>query len=252
MAKDKEVSNNEVTALFDKRAETLQGNEAVLSSDNTKETARKNVYRDYITKSALLDILDLDSGQKVIDFGCGVGRISKLIAPKVDSVLAMDVSEKMLDQARKINSANSIQYVHFNEQFHWEQNEYDRVFTCWVLQHISDAALKKLISEFYDTLKSGGKMVLLEQVSEKELIQGNVLLQRSTEKYIDLFTSQGFKLLKHKKVMRFPSYGMHLWMKYSFLPNSTMRILKVIENMTIHRKPQEATYFSEIFVFEKP
>ncbi|MGC1603798.1 MAG: methyltransferase domain-containing protein [Candidatus Acidiferrales bacterium] len=43
----------------------------------------------------------------VVDIGCGVGRLTRAIAPEVGRVIALDISEKMLAIARKGNLPNA-------------------------------------------------------------------------------------------------------------------------------------------------
>jgi ubiquinone/menaquinone biosynthesis C-methylase UbiE len=53
----------------------------------------------------LLDCLGATLGDAsvVVEIGCGVGRQTRAIAPQVDEVLALDVSERMLEIARREN-----------------------------------------------------------------------------------------------------------------------------------------------------
>jgi SAM-dependent methyltransferase len=51
---------------------------------------------------AMLD-LALEQDQIVLEIGCGVGRLTRAIAPRVREVLALDVSAEMLELARRHN-----------------------------------------------------------------------------------------------------------------------------------------------------
>ena len=48
--------------------------------------------------AALREQIDLDAASVVMDFGAGTGLVSGKIAPHVERILAVDVSEKMLEQ----------------------------------------------------------------------------------------------------------------------------------------------------------
>jgi SAM-dependent methyltransferase len=57
---------------------------------------------------ALVTILDdlglqLRPGDVVVEIGCGIGRMTRAIAARVDRVIALDVSEEMLARAREHN-----------------------------------------------------------------------------------------------------------------------------------------------------
>lgn len=55
----------------------------------------------------LLGVLgvSLHSSDQVLEIGCGVGRLTRAIAGQVAGVYALDVSERMLDQARTHNGS---------------------------------------------------------------------------------------------------------------------------------------------------
>lgn len=54
---------------------------------------------------AVLDSVDarLDAEDEVVEIGCGVGRLTRVIAARAHDVRALDVSPRMLDLARKYN-----------------------------------------------------------------------------------------------------------------------------------------------------
>jgi SAM-dependent methyltransferase len=65
----------------------------------------------------IVDWLDarrlLHEGADVLDLGCGIGRLAAALAPRVHSVLGMDISEGMLAQARtRCASLPNLRLVH--------------------------------------------------------------------------------------------------------------------------------------------
>ncbi len=40
----------------------------------------------------------------MVEIGCGIGRITRVLAERAHSVRAVDVSERMLAQARELNA----------------------------------------------------------------------------------------------------------------------------------------------------
>ena len=50
---------------------------------------------------ALREAVDFSGGLRVMDFGAGTGLVCSKIAPLVDRVLAVDISEAMLEQLAK-------------------------------------------------------------------------------------------------------------------------------------------------------
>jgi SAM-dependent methyltransferase len=52
-----------------------------------------------------LDLLQtrIESGDRVVEIGCGLGRITRVLADRAASVQAIDVSSQMIEQARGLN-----------------------------------------------------------------------------------------------------------------------------------------------------
>ena len=45
--------------------------------------------------------------ERALDFGCGVGRLTRALARRFDEAVGIDVSERMLEQARRLNADTS-------------------------------------------------------------------------------------------------------------------------------------------------
>lgn len=245
------IDNNKVTALFNERASNLNGNNSVLSSNQEFNTVLQNRYRDYITRKHLLSLLKIKKSDVLLDFGCGIGRLSKLVAKKSKFVIGVDSSEQMISKAKALNSVTNISYLTIEKNLSFIQDEsISKIYTCWVLQHVSDEALDNYLKEFYRILKVDGTVVILEQTSTKNNQFGRVIVQRKNSDYVSLFKQAGFQIVLSKKIFRVPSYAMHYWVKLNpslFL----LPIFKFIERLTISRKQYNADYFTEGFIFRK-
>ncbi len=76
-------------------------------------------------------------GKTVLDIGCGTGRLSRQITKAGGKVIGIDISEKMLEQARKKDS--NTEYIHFNSNDAFPfQNKFDFIVSNLVLEHIKD------------------------------------------------------------------------------------------------------------------
>ena len=84
------------------------------------------------------------AGRQVVEIGCGVGRLTRVLATKADRVRALDVSAEMLERARRHNP-----HV---ENVTWllgdgtslagvDDGSSDGVFSHVVFQHIPDPAI---------------------------------------------------------------------------------------------------------------
>lgn len=98
------------------------------------------------------------SGMKVLDLGCGYGWHSFYAANLGAKVKAIDASEKMIQEAKKRNSHESISYTVCDlREFDYPENTFDCVISNLVLHYIED--LKDIYQKVYKTLKKNGIFV---------------------------------------------------------------------------------------------
>lgn len=119
--------------------------------------------------SVIVEHLDLKQGMKVLDAGCGAGRLTIPVAQKLGSqseVVAMDIQEGMLDIVKKKTQAvnlNNIRYLQAKiGDGKLESNYYDRALLITVLGEIPqrEVALKEL----FNALKPGGILLVSETI----------------------------------------------------------------------------------------
>jgi ubiquinone/menaquinone biosynthesis C-methylase UbiE len=119
----------------------------------------------------IISHLDLHLGMKVLDFGCGPGRltipIAKLVSPS-GSVTAFDIQPAMLERVRiKVVRENlsNIEFVHGAAgEGKLGNSQYDRVLLVTVLGEIPDKIT--LMKEIFDCLKAGGLLSITETIAD--------------------------------------------------------------------------------------
>lgn len=98
-----------------------------------------------------------------LDFGCGVGRLTRALAHSFDHVTGVDISGTMIERARVLNrDFLKLDFVH-NTAGHlkcFDDDKFDLIYTLLVLQHVSSQDLiRAYITEFLRILKPGGLLI---------------------------------------------------------------------------------------------
>jgi SAM-dependent methyltransferase len=94
-----------------------------------------------------------------LDFGCGVGRITRALAPHFEHVVGLDVAPRMLEEAKKdalMSGLTNIEYdISLNDE-RLRPEIYDFVHSYIVLQHIPTRMGENIIRILLHSIKIGG------------------------------------------------------------------------------------------------
>ena len=139
---------DEVAGMFDEVASNYDFTNAVLSGGNA------TLWRLATTKA-----IDPQEGERILDIACGTGTSSASIARSGATVVGLDFSAGMLEQARKKH--NGIEFVLGDaEKLPFVSDEFDAVTVSFGLRNVNDP--KAALSEMYRVLKPGGRLVICE------------------------------------------------------------------------------------------
>lgn len=100
---------------------------------------------------------------RALDFGSGVGRLTRALSPAFGEAVGVDISATMIDHARRINAElNNCSFVH-NPQPDLSilaDASFDLVYTNLVLQHLPNRdAAERYVRELVRVLRPGGLLV---------------------------------------------------------------------------------------------
>lgn len=112
----------------------------------------------------VIESAQAESHQNAVDLGCGSGQVTLALAAKVSSVLAIDVSEKMinllLDNAATAGVANVDGRAIPIERLDFAAGSLDLVVSNYALHHLRDPDKADLVARAYRWLRPGGRLVV--------------------------------------------------------------------------------------------
>ena len=123
----------------------------------------KNIFLANLVCQAVEKQIDLLSDKEILDFGGGTGLLTLPLAKQAKSVTLVDISEKMLEQARLKAEQQDIKNIQFLEQDLLEKplkQEFDLIVVCRVLHHMPDVDVA--LSLFHQYLREGGQLLLAD------------------------------------------------------------------------------------------
>ncbi|AFZ06056.1 Methyltransferase type 11 [Oscillatoria nigro-viridis PCC 7112] len=101
-----------------------------------------------------------------LDIGCGSGILAFELAQYYDSVVAVDLSAKMLDIARQKRSAPNIEYIQMDASQLALDRQFDLIVSAATFHHLPN--LPAALSSIKKLLNPHGKIVFLDNISEVE------------------------------------------------------------------------------------
>ena len=123
----------------------------------------KNIFLANLVCQAVEKQINVLSDKEILDFGGGTGLLSLPLAEQAKSVTLVDISEKMLEQARLKAEQQDIKNIRFLEQNLLAkplEQEFDLIVVCRVLHHMPD--LDESLSLFHQHLRENGQLLLAD------------------------------------------------------------------------------------------
>lgn len=141
--------------------------------DHNDRAGGKNLLIDHTHKQALSRELGQLRGRRVLDFGCGTGRLSSWLVERGAVVEGLDTSEEMLAVARE-NVPDARFTLTDGLDLPVHDASQDIVLSVTVLQYhaYERERFLRILREMRRVLVPGGRLIALEQVHEGELGRG--------------------------------------------------------------------------------
>jgi SAM-dependent methyltransferase len=133
-----------------------------------------------------------------LDYGCGVGDFSRVLAKYFDHVMACDISEQALEQAKRNNGEDKLQFVHPDAIF-YEEESMGLVLSVTVLGHLmKERELETLLSKFHKALMPSGCVIAMEFAPQNTPNTSSAYQKfRCFDDWKNRFEEQGFQLFQY-------------------------------------------------------
>lgn len=104
-------------------------------------------------------------GDKVLDYGCGNGRLLELIPrAKLSEYAGVDISSKLIDIAKSKYFSDNIKFSKINSSqasLPFQDNYFNAVYSIAVFHHLPSRELRKEIAkELHRVTKPGGRVIV--------------------------------------------------------------------------------------------
>jgi ubiquinone/menaquinone biosynthesis C-methylase UbiE len=159
-------------------------------------------------------LMDLRSGERVLDLGCGSGWATRLLARMVadgpegfGQVVGLDVSDEMVRVARSQSTEfeNTLYVWGSAEQIPWEENFFDKVLSVESFYYYADQ--DRALNELFRVMAPRGRLFILINLykdnpySLQWVDKLKVPVQvRSAEEYRDLLTKHAFENVETRQI----------------------------------------------------
>ena len=118
-------------------------------------------------REKIINYAELQSGERVLEVGCGTGTLSLMAKRRVDDgeVIGLDLSPKMVKQAEKKSEKYKLD-VKFIEgsidNIPFPDNYFDVVLSSWMFHHLPIKIKREGLKEIHRVLKKGGRFLFFD------------------------------------------------------------------------------------------
>lgn len=193
-----EVSYDRIDAFFDERSNNDSMKHKynyVMYLDDTPEVA---IERDRQCKEKVKSLLRIESGMRVFDVGCGVGRWGELFCKEGCNYVGVDGSPKMIERAKDnlYDYNNKELFVGKVQELEAVLNEnhidgtFDIIIMSGVLMYINDEDVRTILKSFTNLIHEGSQICIIESMSNDErLTLKDIYSEELKQRYSAIYRS---------------------------------------------------------------
>ncbi len=179
ISKHYDMGNEFFSKWLDK---TLTYSSAIYESQNDDlETAQKNKYR------KLINLLELKSGDKVLEIGCGWGGFSEYVGKNYDvKIDCITISKKQFEYAKKrishsgLNDKVNVKFLDYRDI----NNKYDKIASIEMIEAVGEKYLNEYFQTIKKSLKENGLAAIQGITIKDDLFERYRMNEDFIQKYI--------------------------------------------------------------------
>lgn len=112
-----------------------------------------------LTRRVIEDELGSASVGSALELGCGPGTWTPLLAARASDVLAVDLSEKMLEQARESVAHENVEFLHADAARFQTGRRFDLVMSVRVLEYVPE--WQSIVRRLEEFVAPGGRALII-------------------------------------------------------------------------------------------
>src|SRR5690606_10881095 len=175
-------------SYWDSKAVELQGNAVSMWPNNHLNKLYHEEQMKFLSSN-----VPSPNHKKILDLGCGIGRLSRILAAQGGNVTGIDFSEKTLSMAQKLTSGGNPEYRLLSM---FELSDVEKYNTVYMWASITVAARSKielfdLMSRINKALVSDGDVFFLEPIHSGFLHR---VLDIDIKEFVRILEESGFSV----------------------------------------------------------
>ena len=158
--------------------------------DSMAERYTEKARANWEEKTQLLSFLDMLSGKKVLDIGCGTGEVLGFCESRGFNMTGIDISEQMIKIAGKAapGARLSVMSVYGLSEL---TESFDGVIAAYILVHIPKDRVDGVLRDIYARLTPGGKLFLAFTRARET---NEFMVNYTTEEVAELLRNNDFRV----------------------------------------------------------
>ncbi len=144
-------------ATWEKLAQSFDDAKMAVAGHTSEEEFDRSAS---VTVSILEKFVDIKSSDVMLEIGCGVGRVGKLLSPRCSKWIGTDISSRMIKYAaERLKGLGNIELIELSNVGLKEiaDNSVDVVYCTVVFMHLYEWDRYRYIQESFRILKPGGR-----------------------------------------------------------------------------------------------